>query len=57
MTKYFKITGYDNGIPIKPYAVETSGVCPQLNAGLYGDKVRYYEPITKEEYQKLTNKW
>jgi hypothetical protein len=56
MTKYFKITGLDNGMPIKPYGVETNGSCPQLNIGLYGDKVRYYEPITKEEYEQLTNK-
>jgi len=53
MTKYFKITGLDNGIPIEPYGVETNGAPPTLNVGLYGDRVRYYEPITKEEYNKL----
>ena len=53
MAKYFKITGLDNGIPIEPYGVETNGSCPTLNVGLYGDRVRYYEPITKEEYNKL----
>ena len=53
MTKYFKITGLDNGIEIEPYGVETNGSCPTLNVGLYGDRVRYYEPITKEEYNKL----
>ena len=53
MTKYFKITGLDSGIPIEPYAVKTNGACPELNVGLYGDRVRYYEPITKEEYNKL----
>ena len=58
MTKYFKITGFDNGVPIEPYGVETNGAaCPDIHARLYGDRVRYYEPITKEEYQKLTNKW
>jgi len=57
MTKYFKITGLDEGIPIEPYGVETNGACPMLNVGLYQDKVRYYEPITKEEYEKLTNKY
>ena len=56
MTQYFKITGLDNGIPIEPYGVETNGACPEFHARLYGDRVRYYEPITKEEYQKLTNK-
>jgi len=57
MTKYFKITGFDNGIEIDPYGVETNGECPTISVGLYQDKVRYYEPITKEEYQKLTNKY
>ena len=57
MGKYYKITGYDNGIPIEPYGVETNGGCPTITVGLYQDKVRYYEPITREEYQKLTNKY
>ena len=56
MGKYYKITGLDNGVPIEPYGVETNGACPELHATLYGDRVRYYEPITEEEYQKLTNK-
>lgn len=56
MGKYYKITGYDNGIPIEPYGVETNGGYPTIAVGLYQDKVRYYEPITREEYQKLTNK-
>ena len=57
MSKYFKITGLENGQPIEPYGVETNGGCPTLNVGLYQDKVLYYEPITKEEYQQLTNKY
>ncbi len=57
MIKYFKITGCDNGKPIEPYGVETYGTSPIIIIyGLYQDSVRYYEPITKEEYQKLTNK-
>ena len=56
MVKYFKITGLDNGIPIEPYGVETNGSYPHISVGLYGDKVRYYEPITKEEYRQLKNK-
>ena len=55
MTKYFKITGLENGCPIEPYGVETNGACPEIHVGLYRDCVRYYEPITREEYQKLTN--
>ena len=53
---YFKITGLDNGEPIEPYGVETYSSSPRIDIGLYQDKVRYYEPITKEEYQKLINK-
>ena len=55
MGKYYKITGLDSGIPIEPYGVETNGACPIINIGLYQDSVRYYEPITKDEYRKLTN--
>lgn len=54
---YFKITGLDNGIPIEPYGVETHGACPEINIGLYRDSVRYYEPITKEEYLQLTDRY
>ncbi len=53
---YFKITGLDEGEPIEPYGVETYSTRPMISNGLYQDQVRYYEPITKEEYQKLTNK-
>ena len=51
---YFKITGYDNGEPIEAYGVETYSSYPIISIGSYHDQVRYYEPITKEEYQKLT---
>lgn len=50
---YFKITGFDNGEPIEAYGVETYSSYPEINNGLYGDSVRYYEPITEEEYNKL----
>jgi len=51
---YFKITGFDYGVEIEPYGVETYASYPIFNVGLYGAyRVRYYEPITKEEYQKL----
>ena len=55
MKKYFKITGFDNGKPIKPYGVETYASYPTSlsNISLCQDRVRYYEPITKEEYNKL----
>ena len=50
---YFKITGFKNGEPIEPFGVETYSSYPEINIGLYQDSVRYYEPITKEEYQQL----
>jgi hypothetical protein len=53
---YFKITGFENGDPIEPYGVETYSSYPIINVGLYADSVRYYEPITKEEYNKLIQK-
>lgn len=54
---YFKITGFDEGEPIEPYGVETYSSYPQLNIGLYQDSVRYYEPISKKEYQELTKNY
>jgi len=56
MTNYFKITGLENGVPIEPYGVETYASYPVINVGLHADSVRYYEPITKEEYNKLIQK-
>ena len=53
---YFLITGLDNGEPIEPYGVETDASYPVINTGLNHDSVRYYEPITKEEYYKLIKK-
>lgn len=53
---YFKITGFENGDPIEPYGVETYASYPIINIGLYADSVRYYEPITKKEYEKLIKK-
>ena len=55
MKKYFKITGFDNGKPIKPYGVETYASYPTSlsNISLCQDRVRYYEPITEEEYKEL----
>ena len=50
---YFKITGFENGEPIEPYGVETYASYPEINIGLYGDSVRYYEPITEKEYNEL----
>ena len=54
---YFKITVFVNGEEVEVYGVETYASYPMLNVGLYRDKVKYYEPITKEEYQKLTNRY
>ena len=51
---YFKITGFDNGEPIEPYCVETYASYPEIIIELYCDSVRYYEPITEEEYNELT---
>ena len=53
---YFKITGFENGDPIEPYGVETYASYPIINNSRNYDSVRYYEPITKEEYNKLIQK-
>ncbi len=54
---YFKITGFENGEPIEPYGVETYSSYPEINIGRNYDSVRYYEPITKKEYEELMKKW
>lgn len=51
---YFKITGLDNGHEIEPYGVKTMSDYPDYSHfNVFGDAVRYYEPISKEEYLKL----
>lgn len=54
---YFKITGLENGVPIEPYGVETYSSYPtEVSRSQYIDSAIYYEPITKEEYNKLIQK-
>lgn len=52
--KYYKITGLNEGVPITPFAVTQE----QLDAALVerGDSCRYYEEITKDEYDQLIAK-
>jgi len=54
---YFKITGFENGEPIEPYGVKTDASHPSEVHFIssYQDRAIYYEPITKEEYDKLMN--
>lgn len=49
--KYYKITGLNEGVPITPFAITQE----QLDAALVerGDSCRYYEEITKDEYDQL----
>lgn len=48
--KYYLITGFDNGEPIKPYIVLTDADSPDLSHFYkVGDSVRYYEPISRDE--------
>lgn len=50
MTKYFLITGLDEGLDIEPYIVETWGEQPiEVIAPLYGDHSRYAKEITQRE--------
>lgn len=54
MTRYFLITGLDEGEPIEAYVVETNGGLPFVaQQPCYGDCSRYVEEITKEEYDKV----
>lgn len=51
ITKYYKITGLDEGEDITPFAVTQDDLDLVLN--VHGDKVRYYEEITRVEYLRL----
>lgn len=52
-TRYFLITGLDNGIEIEPYIIEIWGNVPHLEGYLEGDKARYVEPISKKKAMEL----
>ena len=51
-TKYYKITGLDEGVPIEPYYVESNSVDIHSIVSCYGDCSREYEEISKKEYLK-----
>ena len=50
-TRYFLITGLDEGKEITPYIVETYASAPDLEAR--GDMSRSYEPISKKKAMEL----
>lgn len=56
MTRYFKITGLDAGVPIEPYIIAQTNDPRDRTLDRHlatcGDQVRYYEPATREEYEK-----
>ena len=50
MTKYFLITGLDDGVGIEPYIVETNGSQPYTVVNPpYGDHSRQAQEISKSE--------
>jgi len=50
MTKYFLITGLDNGLEIEPYIEETNGSQPySVTNPPYGDHARWAKEISREE--------
>lgn len=54
MTRYFKISHYREGKLYGVYGVETNGSIPhESNLVCYGDEVKYYEPITKREFDDI----
>jgi hypothetical protein len=50
-TKYYKITGLDEGFPIKPFAITLDELDSVLTES--GDMSRRYEEITKDEYEAM----
>lgn len=58
MVRYFLITGLDHGETMIPYVEKTDGDLPSVIVnGIYGDHVRYYEELTKTQYDDLKIKY
>ena len=54
MTKYFLITGLDDGIGIEPYITETDGSQPYIMVNPpHGDHSRQAQEISKSETLEL----
>ncbi len=54
MTKYYLITGLNEGRDIEPYITETNGSLPYVAYNQpYGDAVRYYEEISERKVIEL----
>lgn len=49
--KYWKISGLENGLPIKPFYVECETI-PHDFLEVYGDASRSYVEVSKETYTK-----
>lgn len=56
MTRYFIITGLNEGKDISPYVVETDGSLPyEIENPPYGDCSREAREISKKEYNAYRN--
>lgn len=57
MTRYFMITGLNEGKNISPYVVETDGSLPyEIENPPYGDCCREATELTKKEYNAYLNR-
>jgi hypothetical protein len=56
MSRYYLITGLDEGVEIEHYGIDTKESDLNYHLDVYGDAARYCEPITKEEFIKVNKK-
>ncbi len=55
MSRYFIISGLENGSPITPYVTESDTLPYEICNPLYGDISLKYEEIGRKRYEELLN--
>lgn len=53
MSRYFIISGLENGLPIKPYVAESDTLPYEICNPPYGDISLDYEEIGRKKYEEL----
>ncbi len=55
MSRYFIISGLENGLPITPYVTESDTLPYEICNPPYGDISLEYEEISRKRYEELLN--
>lgn len=57
--KYYLVTGMNNGVQIEPYVIAVSNASNDMTLTARGGNFfnpRYFDEITKEQYEKMKGK-